>query len=203
MKNMCLVDYCDREWFTRRGLCKAHYYQERRGRPFTPIKKARRGIEDHDAHFWSFVDKDVNDKGCWKYDGYQEIRGGYIRCAKHPRANSNRSHRVAYFLATGDRAEGLEIDHMCHNPWCCNPDHLRAATSGENGQNIRAGAVRSDSRSGVRNVRLSPNPNAKKPYKVELSKNNKKISFGSFATLAEAEAEAIKQRKIHYPFSQW
>ena len=50
---------------------------------------------------------------------------------------------------------------------------------------------------------MSPNPNAKKPYIVYLYKGNKMMNFGSFATLAEAEAEAIRQRKIHYPYSQW
>lgn len=199
-KKICAVSFCDRESYSL-GYCKAHYYQQRRGNPFTPIKKARRGIEDHDAHFWSFVTKDVNEQGCWKYDGYQEKRGGYIRCAKHPGADSRRSHRVAYFLATGDKAVGLEVDHICHNAWCCNPDHLRAATSGENGQNIREGSARG--KTGVRNVYLSPNPNARKPYIVRLKKDGKQMRIGSFATLGEAEAEAIKQRKIHYPYSQW
>ena len=201
MKDRCLVDYCDREQYTRRGLCKAHYYQERKGKPFTPLQKARRGIEDHDAHFWAFVTKDVNDQGCWKYDGYQHPRDGYVNCSRHPEVGSRRSHRVAYFLATGDRAEGLEIDHKCHVRWCCNPDHLRVATRGENAQNLRTGYSRS--KTGVRNVYLSPNPNAKKPYRVRLRKDGKDMSLGSFATLAEAEAEAIKQRRIHFPYSLW
>ena len=202
MRDTCLVDYCDREQYTRRGLCTTHYYQERRGQPFTPIKARRRGIKDHDAYFRSFVSQNVNEQGCWKYDGYQKIRDGYIQCAaRHPGAGSRLSHRVAYFLATGDTAKGLDIDHICHNRWCCNPDHLRAATRGENAQNIREGSARG--KTGVRNVYLSPNPNAKKPYIVRLKKDRKQIRFGSFATLAEAEAEAIKQRKIHYPYSQW
>ena len=200
MKSMCLVDYCDR--FARSsGLCQTHYVQQRHGKPFTPIKKARRGIEDHDAYFWSFVAKDVNDMGCWKYDGYPAGRGGYINCSKHPRINSRRSHRVAYFLTRGEIPEGKVIDHICHNPWCCNPDHLRTATKRENGQNIRKDSTRG--KTGVRNVYLETRPNAKKPYFVMLTKGNKKMRFGSFATLAEAEAEAIKQRKIHYPYSQW
>ena len=201
MRDTCLVDYCEREQHTSRGLCRAHYVQERKGKPLTPIQKTSRWVEDHDAFFWSFVTKDVNDQGCWKYDGYQDIRRGYVQCARHPGANSNLSHRVAYFLATGDKAEGLEIDHICHVQWCCNPDHLRAATRGENGQNIRPGSTRG--KTGIRNVYLSTKPNARKPYIVRLSKDGKPMRFGSFATLAEAEAEAIKQRKIHYPFSQW
>ena len=201
-KKICAVSFCDRESYSL-GYCKTHYYQQRRGKPFTPIQKARRGIKDHDAYFWSFVQKDQNPHGCWEYDGPTESDSEYVKCPKHPRANSKRSHRVAYFLTYGEIPEGKVIDHICHNPRCCNPSHLRAVSLSANNQNKRPGTVRSDSRSGVRNVRMSPNPNAKKPYMVELSKNNKKIRFGSFATLAEAEAEAIKQRKIHYPYSQW
>lgn len=201
MKDACLVSYCEREQHTRRGLCEAHYAQERRGKPLTPIKKSSRGVEDHDAYFWSFVQKDQNEQGCWRYDGYQDPRSGYIKCVKHPEVDSRRSHRVAYFLATGDKAEGFEIDHMCHNTWCCNPDHLRPATRGENRQNIRPGSARG--KTGVRNVYLASKPNAKKPYYVRLTKDGKEMWLGSFATLAEAEAEAIKQRKALYPYSQW
>jgi hypothetical protein len=52
-------------------------------------------------------------------------------------------------------------------------------------------------------VYLVSKPNAKKPYIVRLAKDGKNLNFGCFATLAEAEAEAIKQRKIHYTHSQW
>lgn len=201
MGDICIVDYCDREQYTRRGLCKAHYGQERRGRPLTPIQKPRQKIEDHDAYFWSFVQKGQNGQGCWRYDGYQHPRSGYIECPRHPVLGSKLSHRVAYFLATGDKADGLDIDHICHVQWCCNPDHLRSATRGENMQNLREGSAWGQT--GVRNVYPSPNPKGGKPYRVILRKDGKNLNFGSFATLDEAEAEAIKQRRIHYPYSQW
>ena len=200
MKDTCLVSYCEREQYTRRGLCRAHYVQERKGKPLTPIQRTSRWVEDHEAFFWSFVTKDVNDQGCWRYDGYQHPQTGYVQCSRNPKANSRLSHRAAYFIATGDKAEGLHIDHICHQTWCCNPEHLRPATCAENAQNLREGSARG--KTGVRNVYLSTKPNDKKPYIVRLRKNNKELRFGSFATLAEAEAEAIKQRKIHFPFSQ-
>lgn len=45
------------------------------------------------------------------------------------------AHRVAHYVATGvweDRAAGRIVRHLCHNPLCCNPSHLRGGTLLEN-----------------------------------------------------------------------
>jgi hypothetical protein len=57
---------------------------------------------------------------------------------KDPAAKKKRlAHRIAFELANGRGvAAGLEIDHVCRNPPCVNPLHLREATHTEN---IRAG----------------------------------------------------------------
>jgi hypothetical protein len=38
------------------------------------------------------------------------------------------THRVAYELIKGPIPDGFEIDHLCGNRRCCNPDHLEAVT---------------------------------------------------------------------------
>jgi hypothetical protein len=43
-----------------------------------------------------------------------------------------RAHRVSYELAKGPIPPGYEIDHLCRNRACINPDHLEAVTQREN-----------------------------------------------------------------------
>lgn len=42
------------------------------------------------------------------------------------------AHRRAYREARGAIPEGLVLDHLCRNRWCCNPDHLEPVTNAEN-----------------------------------------------------------------------
>jgi hypothetical protein len=42
------------------------------------------------------------------------------------------AHRIAYELAYGPIADGLQVLHRCDNPPCCNPAHLFLGTIKEN-----------------------------------------------------------------------
>ena len=42
------------------------------------------------------------------------------------------AHIVAYEWKYGLVPEGLELDHLCRNPSCVNPDHQEAVTHSEN-----------------------------------------------------------------------
>lgn len=44
----------------------------------------------------------------------------------------NYVHRISIFLFKGEKTNGLDVDHLCNNPKCCNPEHLEAVTHREN-----------------------------------------------------------------------
>ena len=43
-----------------------------------------------------------------------------------------KTHRYAYTCVNGNIPDGLLIRHSCHNPKCCNPDHLLTGTNLDN-----------------------------------------------------------------------
>lgn len=77
--------------------------------------------------FWPKVDKRSSDE-CWPWTaGLAGPYGSFY----DGRANT-KAHRIAYQLVKGEIPDGLQIDHLCRNRLCCNPNHLEAVTSREN-----------------------------------------------------------------------
>jgi hypothetical protein len=78
--------------------------------------------------FWEKIVK--HPTGCWEWQAATLQSGGYgaFRCA----GATLRAHRVAFFLCKGNLNPELEILHLCNNPKCCNPDHLKQDTHSAN-----------------------------------------------------------------------
>ena len=58
---------------------------------------------------------------CWIWTGATDAKGygtvGWDR-------KTYRAHRLIYEILRGPVGEGLELDHLCRVPPCCNPKHL-------------------------------------------------------------------------------
>jgi len=63
---------------------------------------------------------------CWEWIGDRYKDGGYGRFWDGKR--NVRAHRHVYEAARGPIPAGLELDHLCRNTRCVNPDHLEAVT---------------------------------------------------------------------------
>lgn len=75
--------------------------------------------------FWAKVEKAA---ACWLWTAAL-VRGyGVFRAGNRVQY----AHRLAYEAVRGTIAEGLQIDHLCRNPRCVNPEHLEAVTQATN-----------------------------------------------------------------------
>lgn len=77
--------------------------------------------------FWKSIE--VTESGCWVKKTHTNI-GGYTSFKVGDRPKM--AHRHAYEVLIGPIPDGLQLDHLCRNPACVNPNHLEPVTSREN-----------------------------------------------------------------------
>lgn len=114
----CKAPGCSRKADSN-GECPTHYSRMKRHNSYDDPRPT---LEER---FWPKVDKTSHPDGCWLWTGAKIKDYGII----HVRGRKNvRTHRVAYELLVGPVPDGLELDHLCRNPPCCNPAHLEAVS---------------------------------------------------------------------------
>ena len=113
----CTVDGCTRSDSIRRGWCVLHYNRwYHHGDPlYIP--------GDPFARFFLKIDAQGV---CWEWTSVLDDDGyGIFRPTRTKRA---RAARWAWECLVGPIPDGLELDHLCRNRPCVNPDHLEPVT---------------------------------------------------------------------------
>jgi len=84
--------------------------------------------EKRAARFWDKVARGPRGS-CWPWVGYKKASGhGLTSLGK----KIMHAHRAAWLLKRGEIPAGLCVNHKCHNPSCCNPEHMYLGTRAEN-----------------------------------------------------------------------
>lgn len=185
---VCTFHGCNKPHYGR-NLCRAHYDQDRRVGTLSQLPERPSTLAER---FWSKVDRG-SPASCWEWLGSKSRGYGYIGT---PAGKNVPAYRLSYNLAYGPILDAMEIDHMCHNPSCVNPAHLRMVTKAENLQNLRGPRV--DSTSGVRGVYQHWRS---KKWVANASVNGERHHLGEFGTIEEAEDVVIAWRREHMPHS--
>lgn len=79
-------------------------------------------FDQHIIRFWTQV---IKKDGCWDWIGSHDKLGyGQFRTHKWRK----QAHKMAFELTGGVVPKGKELDHLCKNKGCCNPNHVEPVT---------------------------------------------------------------------------
>lgn len=121
----CSMAECDSD-ARARGLCSKHWQSAKRSGtlPKEWTREQRKPVPiEAKLEKWKSINPET---GCWEWtrtlseDGYGKVPISGSRYGS--------VHRISYQIAKGEIPDGFELDHLCRNRRCFNPDHLEPVT---------------------------------------------------------------------------
>lgn len=119
--------------------------------------------------------------GCWIWTGTKNAKGyGQLGVGSQPEY----AHRIAVRLDGRSLPEGMQVDHLCRNPSCVNPQHLEVVTAAKNmrRRNLQSRLTPQNHQPGASGVRGVTWHKGKRKWRAKVA--GKQI--GEFADLDEA-----------------
>lgn len=126
-ERICIVSGCTKSQHGGgRQMCPMHY------------RRFRKHGSTDDPCLDNFARYEVSEEtGCWQWTGPVKDTG--YGMFSRPFGGERAAHRAFWVRDRGPIGEGLEVDHLCRNRGCVNPDHLEVVTRWENVQRAKLG----------------------------------------------------------------
>lgn len=122
---ICKVERCERP-VKRLGWCNMH-----------SARWYRTGSVE-DTRIDNFSRYEVANNGCWIWTGPLFQSNGYGQFSRMYEG-TNLAYRAFYLKHVGPVPDGLQLDHLCRDRRCVNPQHLEPVTAAENLRRSSAG----------------------------------------------------------------
>lgn len=155
--------------------------EKHRGMPPHPIRRLRKPIAN--LRFWEKV---VPNGDCWEWTGQR--KNGYGIVDLGPRQTF--AHRYAYEQLVGPIPAGKELDHLCRNTICVNPDHNEPVSHAENVRRGVSGTV-----NGARGRALTVCKRGLHPF--DLTNTHVDVSGRRRCKRCHADRERAAYRRAH------
>lgn len=123
----CLIEACERPARGTHGYCGLH-----RQRVATHGDPMHRRWPSALARLLA----KVRFGDCWEWTARRSPETGYGQAWAN--GTQRLAHRAVYELMVGPIPDGLQLDHLCRNRACVNPDHLEPVTSTESNRRMHA-----------------------------------------------------------------